>query len=1022
LNSKQLACDPERIELFLNQQLGGAEQAEFEVHLDDCQDCRSQLETTAATEDIWTAIRDSLHSESPTFDSALTAAEASNWDGDGHSFSVDTVLQLLAPTDDDRMLGRLGTYEVVGVIGTGGMGVVLKAFDSALNRYVAIKILSPHLGNSGAARKRFSREAQAAAAVVHDNVIEIHGVADANGLPYLVMPYVPGPSLQKRLDDDGPLSLVEILRIAKQAATGLAEAHAQGLVHRDVKPANILLADGVERVKLTDFGLARAADDASLTKTGVIAGTPQFMSPEQARGEAVNPTSDLFGLGSVMYTMCTGRPPFRAETSYGILRRITDTEPRPIREINPDIPDWLAAIIAKLMSKQPDERFESAQEVADLLEECLAHVQQPATVALPKSVQQLPKFLPVGKPNQADRVSGRFGRKPWANALRLIVGAGLALAMLFSGILIVLELNKGTLTIESEVDDVPIKIMQGDKVVEKLTVTKDGASVRVAAGQYVVEIGGEFDGILVKDETVSVRRGGKEVVRIVKRPRQKNAEQPAPATPMADPMAELRRLQGVWMVNTCDSATKGFGDKLAVVRDWRWDVRGNEIVWARSHGKVWKMTFTIDPSKTPKEIDLTYLDGPYKGKKSLGRYRWGGIGGKTLWISVQDPGVDVPRPKSVGMRSGETSLILLDRPDAGQDLASLQGNWKFDIFYTDTLPKPKGKSGTWHLAPCVIEGNEMSWTGRNGAQIRMSFTIDPTKLPHEIDATFRSGPLKDDFSSPLLDGKCLGIYERRGSTLLLCLADPGSEVPRPKKVAYETLAGKTMIVLIPAARGPVREKKRDGPKRDNQDQGADRAFEMLFKAAEQKYLAAENEAARLNKLRGRGGVTEGDVQEAAGKSLEAWLELERLKAIRAAHADKPAIRGEEKLPGADPKDEPLPEDAGQSPPGETETPLNETPLPDTPVPEPPRDPLFENLSLKQQVSLTDPPLWVRNVSGRPDELDWPQRTGPLVLDNERLLIGQSILDLRTGKEIGRLPLATDEFAPTNLRLSADRKF
>ena len=199
------------------------------------------------------------------------------------------MLKLLAPTDDDRMIGRWGTYEVVGVVGTGGMGVVLKAFDAALNRYVAIKVLAPHLGSSGAARKRFSREAQASAAVVHDNVIEIYGVAEAAGLPYLVMPYVRGPSLQRRLDDEGPLALAEILRVGMQAAAGLAAAHAQGLVHRDVKPANILLADGIERVKLTDFGLARAADDASLTKTGVIAGTPQYMSPEQARGEVGRP-------------------------------------------------------------------------------------------------------------------------------------------------------------------------------------------------------------------------------------------------------------------------------------------------------------------------------------------------------------------------------------------------------------------------------------------------------------------------------------------------------------------------------------------------------------------------------------------------------------------------------------------------------------------------------------------------------------------------------------------------------------
>ena len=146
---------------------------------------------------------------------------------------------------------------------------------------------------------------------------------------------------------------------------------------------------GVDRALLTDFGLARAVDDATLTRTDVIAGTPQFMSPEQARGESVDPRSDLFSLGSTMYAMCTGRPPFRAETSYGILRRIIDTEPRAIREINPEVPDWLAAMIGKLHAKDPAERFQSAEELAKQLEACLAHVQRPTGAALPESVQSL---------------------------------------------------------------------------------------------------------------------------------------------------------------------------------------------------------------------------------------------------------------------------------------------------------------------------------------------------------------------------------------------------------------------------------------------------------------------------------------------------------------------------------------------------------------------------------------------------------------------------------------------------------
>jgi serine/threonine protein kinase len=197
------------------------------------------------------------------------------------------------------------------------------------------------------------------------------------------MPYLGGSSLQKRLDSEGALPVVDILRISIQIASGLAAAHHQGLVHRDIKPANILLGDGVDRLVITDFGLARAVDDASVTRTGVIAGTPQFMSPEQARGESVDARSDLFSLGSVMYTMCTGRVPFRAESPYGVLRRITDNAPRDMCEINPDVPDWLCRIVNRLHSKSASDRFASADELSALLSECLAHVQQPTLHRLP---------------------------------------------------------------------------------------------------------------------------------------------------------------------------------------------------------------------------------------------------------------------------------------------------------------------------------------------------------------------------------------------------------------------------------------------------------------------------------------------------------------------------------------------------------------------------------------------------------------------------------------------------------------
>lgn len=173
------------------------------------------------------------------------------------------------------MFGRLGEYEMLEVIGRGGTGLVLKGYQKELNRYVAVKVLAPHLALSAAARKRFAREAQATAVIVHPHVMAIHAVAANAKLPYLVMPFVACESLPQRLDRQGPLDIKDILRIGLQAASGLAAAHAQRLVRRDVKPANILLETSVERVMLTDFGLARAVDDATLTRTGIIAGTPQ---------------------------------------------------------------------------------------------------------------------------------------------------------------------------------------------------------------------------------------------------------------------------------------------------------------------------------------------------------------------------------------------------------------------------------------------------------------------------------------------------------------------------------------------------------------------------------------------------------------------------------------------------------------------------------------------------------------------------------------------------------------------------
>jgi hypothetical protein len=359
----------------------GGETEELVRHLEMCAGCQRTLEVLAAEPAVWEDTAEGLV-DTARGEGALRQI-VERLKTEDLTLPEGEDLSFLDPTDKPGLLGLLGRYEVQEVIGRGGFGIVLKAFEPALNRLVAIKVLSPALAGSATARRRFTREAQAAAAVCHDHVVAVHGVHEAEGISYIVMQYIAGESLQVRLDRCGPLEVMEVVRIGMQTAEGLAAAHAQGLIHRDVKPANLLLENGLAKVKITDFGLARMTDDVGLTRDGTVAGTPEYMAPEQARGEAVDYRADLFSLGSVLYACCTGVPPFRGPSMVAVLRRVSDEEPVPVRSLNPQVPAWLEEVIMRLMAKDPAERLPSAREVAVLLENYLAHLRQPTEVNAP---------------------------------------------------------------------------------------------------------------------------------------------------------------------------------------------------------------------------------------------------------------------------------------------------------------------------------------------------------------------------------------------------------------------------------------------------------------------------------------------------------------------------------------------------------------------------------------------------------------------------------------------------------------
>jgi len=510
--SKQSPCpDREQLLALLDETLADEQMPTVQAHVDSCVECQKTLEQIEAQDGALEQVAGSLR-ETSAADTALQ--DAMDWlksrtlqdettigvEANGESL----VLDFLQPSEEPGSLGRMGQYEIIEVVGRGGMGVVLKANDTKLHRIVAVKVLAPELAANANARKRFLREAQAAAAVSHDHIVTIHAVEEAQP-PYLVMEFIDGVSLKQKIDRQGQLGLKEILRIGQQIATGLAAAHEHGIIHRDIKPANILLQNGIERVQITDFGLARAVDDVGVTRTGEVAGTPQFMSPEQAEGRPVDHRSDLFSLGSVLYTMCTGRPPFRADAAVVVLRRICDDTPRPIREVNPEIPEWLVEIIGRLLAKRPEDRFESAAEVAQLLGRHLAHVQDPGSKPFPGRL----------RPVEPSRNGRRHGLGRW-------LGAGLVALVLLGALGIteatgvtnlaatVIRIVTGEGTLVIEVDDPTVQVSLNG---EELSITGAGIQeLRLRPGKYQFQA--MKNGEPVKTELVSITRGGRQVVRV----------------------------------------------------------------------------------------------------------------------------------------------------------------------------------------------------------------------------------------------------------------------------------------------------------------------------------------------------------------------------------------------------------------------------------------------------------------------------------------------------------------------------
>ncbi len=426
---------------------------------------------------------------------------------------------------------NVGLYEVARLLGRGGMGAVYECREAALKRTVAVKVMLPDLAGQAMHKARFVREAQAQARVEHDHIIPIYRVGEAGGVPFIVMPLLKGGTLADYLKHGVP-PLAEAVRIGREMTDGLAAAHAAGLVHRDVKPANVGLDGPRRRVKLLDFGLARPVvpegGDEPMTHSGAIVGTPAYMSPEQARGKPVDHRTDLFALGVVLYELLVGRRPFLGADVMSLLSALALDQPDDPAAVNPAVPPALSGLVMRLLSKKPDDRPADATAVADELRAIEGRLSAVQVVDV-RSADPFAELDTVSRPAVAAVPEKR--RRPWgwlALGLAVLAAGGLLAVQVF------VHTPKGTLVIESDDPSVEVVVKKDGAVLLDKTAKRE---IELAVGDYGIELAEKKDGLRLTTDKFEIVRGGKAVVRVRLEKPKAAVPPPAPPATVATPVA-----------------------------------------------------------------------------------------------------------------------------------------------------------------------------------------------------------------------------------------------------------------------------------------------------------------------------------------------------------------------------------------------------------------------------------------------------------------------------------------------------
>ncbi|QEG21917.1 protein kinase domain-containing protein [Mariniblastus fucicola] len=514
---------PETLSQFLLGKLDPKTSLECESHLADCEPCVEtinglQIDDTFHSLVVGTSaedpesVTDSDESVVSNLIHRLIDAGAKSQSGAAVSTpnqrAADVLGMLDSPSGHDS-IGQIEHYRIEEVLGCGSTGVVFRAVDENLDRPVAIKVLRPTLGD--AARQRFVEEAKATAKLNHPNIVTIFHVGDSGPLAFIVMQWLPGETLEDRLSRQSVLPSDTVRKLGTQIALGLSAAHQKGLVHRDIKPANLWITEE-DQIKILDFGLVRMMDESpQLTCTGMIAGTPCFMSPEQSRGDELDARSDLFSLGCVLYQCLCGKLPFVSSNALATLQAIQRLQPESPASLEPTVDSDLSDLVMMLLEKSATRRPKTSRDLAIALEANRSD--------WPFECSPQPDSQIDSKHVSRTQTNGSFNDRPfslWKTVAGVLAIAALGWAgFLFGPQIIRVASNEGLIVIETDDPDVQIEVLQGGEQIEIVDL-KTKQELQIRSGSYQIRAVGDDNSVTIDNAKLTLSRGETEIVKVTR--------------------------------------------------------------------------------------------------------------------------------------------------------------------------------------------------------------------------------------------------------------------------------------------------------------------------------------------------------------------------------------------------------------------------------------------------------------------------------------------------------------------------